>query len=369
MKILYIITQADGGGAQKYVLDLAKNFNGTIAAGNEGVKLFYDARKAGVSCIELRCLKRNIHPFYDVLALFEIIKLAREEKPDIIHLNSSKAGFLGSLAKPFVKAKIIFTAHGFIFNEPLPWPAKTFYLALEKFAGFFRNYIICVSQNDKKSALRHRLIAKNKMGAVYNGIPKIEFLPRNSARTALNLPDDKIIIGSVANFYKTKGLDVLISAIALLDDATKSKVLCAIIGEGRERKALEQQISDLGLKDKVKLLGYRSDTPAAIKAFDIFVLASRKEGLPYTLLEAMQAGLPLITTNVGGNPEAVADAAIVIDPEDPAQLARAITEIANSNAAAAALSAKALERSKMFTQTKMLEQTAAVYRQVLKPTA
>src|SRR5665213_2048423 len=98
MKILYVITQADGGGAQKYVLALAKHFGGEIAAGTESMQLFEAARAAGIPTHPLKYLKRNINPLWDTLACFELLMLIRKLKPDIVHLNSSKAGFIGSLA-------------------------------------------------------------------------------------------------------------------------------------------------------------------------------------------------------------------------------------------------------------------------------
>ena len=132
MRILYVITQADGGGAQKYTLALAKHFNGAIAAGNEAERLFIDAQRAGLKTFELTHLKRNINLWHDVLAVWEIRKLIKSYNPDIVHLNSSKAGILGSFACIGTKAKMIFTAHGFVFNEPLSLPVKNFYLLWKK---------------------------------------------------------------------------------------------------------------------------------------------------------------------------------------------------------------------------------------------
>jgi glycosyltransferase involved in cell wall biosynthesis len=368
MKILYIITQADGGGAQKYTLTLAKHFNGAIAAGNEAGKLFTDAERAGLKTFQLKHLKRNISPWHDILAVWEIRELIKSYRPDIVHLNSSKAGILGSFAGIGTKAKIIFTAHGFVFNEPLSIPIKTFYLALEKIASDYRDFIITVSGADEKSALDSKIIKPTKIATIHNGIAEINFLDKHQARASLGLPDGKIIIGCVANFYKTKGLDVLINALAKLDAGTKEKIVCAIIGEGPERQALESQIKDLGLQNMAKLLGSRTEIPAAIKAFDIFVLASRKEGLPYTILEAMQAGLPIVATAVGGIPEALADAGILVSPENPEELAGTITSLLANADKQKNLSQKALERSKLFTEQKMLDETEKIYKQVINKT-
>src|SRR5580700_5834833 len=124
MKILYVINQADGGGAQKYVLDMAEHFKGSIAAGTEASQLFDQAKKRGINTFPLRHLKRNISPWHDLAAIFEIKKLILTERPDIIHLNSSKAGFLGSVAGRLAGVKVVFTAHGFFYFKNASWPVK-----------------------------------------------------------------------------------------------------------------------------------------------------------------------------------------------------------------------------------------------------
>src|SRR6185436_2761697 len=107
MKILYIITQADGGGAQKYTLDLARHFNGAIAAGDEATKLLDAAKADGLKTYPLKHLKRDINLWHDFLAMWEIRALIDSIKPDIVHLNSTKAGILGSFACVGLKTKVI----------------------------------------------------------------------------------------------------------------------------------------------------------------------------------------------------------------------------------------------------------------------
>ena len=372
MRILYVITQADGGGAQKYTLCLAKHFGGTVAAGNEAEKLFIDARRSGLTTFELKHLKRDVDPWHDVLAVWEIRQLIKSYNPDIVHLNSSKAGILGSFAAIGTKVKVVFTAHGFVFNEPLPRPLKIFYLALEKIASDYRDFIITVSDADKQAALDNKIIAPKKIATIHNGIPQIQFYDKAEAQKALGLSGEKIIIGSVANFYKTKGLDILINAVAKLDPGIKNKVLCAIIGEGAERKSLEKQISDLGLIGTVRLLGFCPQIPAALKAFDVFVLASRKEGFPYTVLEAMQAGLPIIASQTGGIPEALGEAGFLVRPEDPKELAQVLGKVVSDINTHGpqyfnGLTQKAKARAGGFNQEKMLDETERIYRQLINP--
>lgn len=379
MKILYIITQADGGGAQKYTLALAKHFGGAIAAGNEASRLFTDAQRAGLTTFELKHLKREINPWHDILAVWEIRELIKSYNPDIVHLNSSKAGVLGSFAAAWIKAsaslfggrykmiypKIVFTAHGFIFNEPLPKPVKAFYLALEKIASGYRDFIIAVSDADRQSALDNKIIAADKIATVHNGLPAVDFLPKNQAKKELRLDENKLIIGNTSNFYLTKGLDVLIKSISLLNDAIKNRCQFVFMGDGPERKNLELGIRNYGLENNIKLLGKIDAASLYLKAFDAFVLPSRKEGLPFALLEAIQAGLPIIATKVGGIPETLDDAGILVEPENSEELAQAIWSVLANPPKQKELSQKALERAKLFTEEKMLEETEKIYKRAL----
>lgn len=396
MKLLYIITQADGGGAQKYVLALAKHFKGAIAAGystpspalrsdsksSEAQKLFDDAKNLQLTTYNLQHLRRNIHPWHDLLAMWEIRQLIRITKPDIVHLNSTKAGILGSFAAIGLKVKVIFTAHGFRFLEPLSNASKSFYLALEKTASLYRDFIISVSDADKKAALDNNVIAENKIQTIYNGLEQINFLPQDEARKALGLPlpsssplrgedkggGKKFVFGTVANFYKTKGLDVLVDATSMLDDEIKNKVLFAIIGDGSHLPLspfTRGSTPQGGGGDYIKFLGKIPGASKYLKAFDAFILPSRKEGFPYAILEAMQAGLPVIASKVGGIPEALGDAGILVPADDAKALAGEMQNLLADENLRKALSQKSLERSKLFTEEKMLSETEKIYQKLL----
>jgi len=370
MDILYIITQADGGGAQNYTLTLAKTFGGKLAAGSEDSKLFDAAGKAGIETFPLRHLKRAINPFHDFLAVWEIRELIKTLDPDIVHLNSSKAGVLGSFAAMGLKKKVVFTAHGFVFNEPLDAATKAFYLALEKTASSYRDFIITVSDADKQSALDSNLIKADKIQTIHNGIAPINFLSKEQARTALGLANNKLVIGTIANFYKTKGLDVLVKAVSMLAYDIRNKIEVVIIGDGPESENLKLKIENLNLKEQFKLLGKIDNAGTFLKAFDVFTLPSRKEGLPYTLLEAMQAGLPIVASNVGGIAEALGDAGFLVRADDAQELSTVLSKIIsdlNSHGPAYfnELSHKAKQRAAMFTEEKMLSETGKVYQKLM----
>lgn len=368
MKILYVITQADGGGAQKYVLALAKYFGGEIAAGVESRQLFDEAQKLGLPAYGLKFLKRDINFVWDTLACFELVMLIKKVKPDVIHLNSTKAGFIGSIIKPLINAKVVYTAHGFIFNEPMSAIKKRFYVGLEKSASAYRDFIITVSKADENSALGHRLIEPQKITTIHNGITKYQFLPRDEAREKLGLPLNAFIFGTIANAYKTKGLDVLIQAVGMLEANKKLNCQFAVIGNGPEYKNLALEIKNLGLEKIIRLLGLIPHGQIYLKAFDAYVLPSRKEGFPFALLDAIQAGLPIVSTRVGGIPEALDDAGILVEPGNPAALASTLDTLITDQSLNSWLSQKAFERSKLFTETKMLDETEKVYKKVLSRT-
>ncbi len=162
------------------------------------------------------------------------------------------------------------------------------------------------------------------------------------------LDGDGLVVGAVANLTHVKGLDVLVEAAARVC-ARVPGVRFALVGEGEERLSLERRIAELGLRDRVRLLGSRADAARLAAGFDVAVLASRSEALPNALLEYLAAGRPVAASRVGGIPEVVEHGrhALLVRPEDPAALAAAIERLLTDRALAARLGGegRALVRS------------------------
>ncbi len=358
-KILYIITQSEWGGAQRYVFDLAINLQKsqgheiTVATGGNG-QLFDRLEAKKLTTVRLKHLVRSISPMADLRAYFEIKKLLHHTNPDIVHLNSSKVGLLGSLAAARVGIKkIIYTAHGFVFNEPLPFWKKWLYKKIELASSKHVNKIITVSDYDRRTGIKAG-INPYKLITIHNGIdPKINFLTKNEARTKFfNTPIHPFthspLIGCIANFYPTKGLDILIQAMKNIDASL------VIIGEGREEKKLKLQVISYKLQEKIFFLGHVDNASQYLKAFDLFVLPSRKEGLSYTLLEAVAAGVPIVATAVGGTPEVITDRVngYLAEPENINDLTDKIKQT---------LAKPLAPPTFVFTLDKMIAATAAIY--------
>lgn len=378
MKILYVITQADKGGAQTYVELLARHFQGAIAAGSEKDQLFKDAGAAGIKTFRLKHLKRKISPWHDALAVFEMASLLKKENPDIVHLNSTKAGLLGSMAGVLAKIhppfsdsaaensgfKIIFTAHGFAFSEPRALIFRRALIFLEKFASLFRDFIIAGSEADRASAIKNGIIGAKKIATVYNGLPPLNFLARDEARAQLGLPQSVIVCGNIANFYHTKGQDILIDAVAMLPPEILDKTVFLLFGDGPELEKCRQKIKSLGLESSFRLPGQIQNASSYLKALDVFILPSRKEGLPFSILEAMQAGRPIVASRVGGVPEALGNAGLLTDSSSRDDLAEALVKIIRDKLLREKLGEEALLRSSLFSQEKMLRQIAEIYQMI-----
>jgi glycosyltransferase involved in cell wall biosynthesis len=356
-KILYIITQSEFGGAQRYVFDLATNldksqFEVHIAAGLENGELFRRLQSQNLSIHKLKYLDRAISPFKDLKSYYELKKLIKKINSDIVHLNSSKAGVLGSIAaKELNIKKIIYTAHGFVFNEPMNPLKKWLYKKAELSNAKRVHKVITVSEYDRRAGIKTGM-DEHKLIIIHNGIDsdKINFLSKEKARARLGIASDKPVVGCIANFYPSKGLDILINSM----DTINAQLV--IVGDGELRSQLEAQIKILNLSNRVKLTGSIPDAHQYLKAFDVFVLPSRKEGLPYVLLEAAVAQIPIVTTQAGGVPEIIQDNinGYLAAADNSKELAQKIN-LALSNP----LDSKLTQN---FTFEKMIKKTVEVYK-------
>ncbi len=377
MKILYVITQGEQGGAQLYVRTLAaasqgQNLTINVAIGENAVNwLGQEITTLGGKFWPLNHLKRAPSPLHDILAIFELAQLYHKLQPEVIHLNSSKAGILGSLAGLLYRlecpqTKIVYTAHGWVFNEPMPHWLKTTYYLLEKLTANFKTKIICVSDCDRQIGITSKIAAADKLITIHNGLdlPSDYFLDRLAARGLLALDTDEFIIGTIANFYPTKGLKYLIKAMKIVVHDYRLPIKTVIIGEGKLRVKLEQQISDNNLQNNITLTGSLKSASKYLRAFDLAVMPSVKEGLPYFLLEAMAAGLPVVATKVGGIPEIIIDGqnGFLIEAQNEQLLAEKIKLLFDNQTMAATMAANNLQTVKeKFSQQQMVESTIACY--------
>lgn len=374
MKILYVITKGTWGGAQKYVFDLAtslpQDLTPIVAFGTVGL-LKDKLNEAWVKTIEIPSLGRDINPFLDIKSFFELLSIYRKEKPDIVHLNSSKIGGLGALAARLAGIKkIIFTAHGWAFNEERSFLSKKIIYFISWLTVLSSHKVIVLGNREMEQALAMPF-AKKKIVKIANGINPPAFLDRNEARafiaSKVTLPqnaDSLPWVVAIGELHKNKGYEYALETIY------RSKVpsLYFIIGEGEERDTIEKLIQEKNLQEKVFLLGgYRDIGNAAqyLKAFDVFMLTSVKEGLPYVLIEAGFARLPVLATDVGDVQQIIQnnETGLLVSSKDVDSLAESLGKyLSDENLRNKYAQALYEHVTKNFTLNRMVENSVALYR-------
>lgn len=310
-KILYCITKGNFGGAQRYVFDLAthidKNEYEAVVLCGEGDTLPNKLEKEGIRVIRLKSMQRDISVMKELKSFVELYKIFKQEKPDVIHLNSSKMGATGAfIGRVAGVKKIIFTAHGFAFNEDRSFISKKIFLLIHWVTILLAHKTIIVSDKTMKD-IDYMPFVKNKFAKVYNGIDttldfedgekSLQFLLKGENVNTVG----KTVLLSIGELHKNKGCDLLIPNLKKV----QRDFIYIIIGDGEEYDSLMNLIQENGLTDKIFLVGRVEDAYKYIRAADIFLLPSRTEAFPYVLLESGLAGACVVASNVGGISEVI----------------------------------------------------------------
>lgn len=314
LKILYIITKSNYGGAQKYVFELACAAKeaghevsvGCGGTGEAGAPLGLLAEKLATTDIPVHPIKnfmRNMSFLNDVKSGFEVWKLIRHQKPDVLHVTSSKAGGIGALAgRLALVPKIIFTSHGLTVDEIWRprWQRILIYISTWITLRLAHHSIMISTETFERASKMPGL--KSRISLIKNGIAPIEFVEKSVARAKLapHVPTNTLWIGGIGELHPNKNWSSAIIAMTTLP----KQVHLLIIGAGEEYSRLKQLINKHNLVERVHLLGY-VDGAQYLKAFDIFILPSKKEGLPYVLLEAGLAGIATVASDLPGNRDVI----------------------------------------------------------------
>ncbi len=373
-KILFLITKSNFGGAQRYVYELASalpkdSYDVSVAFGGTGargavvgvLKEYLDTAK--IRTHTLTNFARDINLATEVRAFFEVLALIRREKPDVLHVNSSKAAGLGSLAGRLAGVQhIIFTAHGWPHQEERPRYQKLLIYLASWFSVLLAHETIVVSRADFKSA--PSLFRHTHIHHIPNGIQPFALQSREDARRELSTATEAnlgtaFLIGTISELTKNKGLDIAIHALSKISD-----VHFVVIGSGEERGRLELLARNVGVHDRVHFAGFIPNARRLLKAFDVYSLTSRKEGLPYTLLEAGYAGLPVVASHVGGIPDIIdhSTSGHVVRKNSARELSQAYTYIREHHEKAEAYGSALKTRVEtLFNFESMVSKTRALY--------
>lgn len=326
-KLLYIITKSNYGGAQRYVHELAVRFSKdhdvVVAHGGSGI-LAERLDEHRVRHIHIASMQRDINIVSELRAFVELWRIVRHERPDIVHLNSSKTLALGGVVCRLAGVRtIVSTIHGWPYFDGLPVYAQWFRRFSMRIAIYAAHVMIFVSQRD----IDHPLVPvpHAKCRLIYNGVaaPSGERVAYAAvARHAL----------TIAELTPRKNVRAVIDAIVAYNHTAQQPLSLDIMGDGEQRTELEQYARTHDSHDAIQFLGFVRDYRTTLAAYDLFLLPSKKEGLPYVLLDAGAAGIPCIASNVDGIPEIIVhnETGLLVEPHDSAALADAVQMLAPS---------------------------------------
>jgi glycosyltransferase involved in cell wall biosynthesis len=305
VKVMQIIARMNVGGPAVLVADLMRNldsqkFSSVLVTGycDENESDYLDEVAGDVAAIRIPGLGRSVSLLKDLGAFLLLMKEIKTFKPDVIHTHTAKAGVLGRLAGFIARpqAKRFHTFHGHLLHGYFGSGKTRLVILLEKFLGFITYKFIAIGNVVKNDLVRARIAQDSKFEVIYPGLQELDKYPQPDARSALSLDPSKKYLVFVGRLTTIKRPDRLIDLARFLNDNQPDSWLL-IAGAGELLDTLSAQVEKEVLP--VTFLGWRKDIGTILSASDIAVLCSDNEGIPLTLIQASQAGLPIVSTNVG----------------------------------------------------------------------
>lgn len=300
----------------------------------------------------------------DLSWIRKVRKLIEKESPDLILTHGFNGAFVAAVSGHGLNVPVVSSWHGDYF--PSTFTQKVRKPLFDSLLDvLFRRYvreIVTVSHFSKRTLVQKR-IDEHKIAVVHNGIPSepssTEF--KGSIRDELQVPDGYLLIGTACRLVEPKGLGHLIEAICFVVSRVQN-VRFVIWGEGPQRNQLTRLIDKLNIGKYIAVPGHRDDIDRCISELDIYVVSSFAENFSIALLEAMRSGLPIVATDVGGNPEAIDSGkeGVLVPAADSQALAGAILSLVDDRPKRERMAVKARQRFLAeFTSERMVEQTAS----------
>lgn len=305
VKVMQVIARMNVGGPAVLVVDLMRNldsqkFSTVLVTGycDENEVDYLDEVAGDVAAIRIPGLGRSVSPFRDLSAFFLLMKEIKKYKPDVIHTHTAKAGVLGRLAGLIARpqSKRIHTFHGHLLHGYFSSSKTRLVVLLEKVLGLITYRFIAIGNVVKNDLVRAGIALDYKFEVIYPGLQELDKYLPSDARSALGLDPSKKYLVFVGRLTTIKRPDRLIDLARFLKDNQPDSWLL-IAGAGELLETLSAQVENEFLP--VTFLGWRKDIGTILSASDVAVLCSDNEGIPLTLIQASQAGLPIVSTDVG----------------------------------------------------------------------
>jgi len=365
-KILHLNNTSSIGGAEQVILDLAAftdpgKFRSYVTVLREG-ELVSEMRKRDIRFLWLK----ESTQVYDYKFLKNITQLVKESRIDLIHSHTWGTDFYGYWASKILGVPMLATVHNryYIFGK---WTRRLSYKVLISHV----QKIVAVSKDIQNLLKEDLKLLPQKIKLIYNGIDTSKFekkFDQEKLRKELNLLKEDLILGNVGNLREVKDHHTLILSFSKVSPFfPQAKLL--IIGEGELKSNLLKLRAELGLENKVSLLGHRDDIPSLLNLMDVFILSSRLEGCSISILEAMASGKPVIATRVGGNPELVLEGktGFLVPSAEPEKLAETIIQLLKDEKLRKKMGEEGRKRvMEKFSKESMVKNYEELYSQILR---
>jgi glycosyltransferase involved in cell wall biosynthesis len=347
IRVLRVITRLNIGGPSIQAIELSSRLadrghqtllaHGALGEGEGDMRYLLDGRRMAVdSIVEIPHLQRRIAPIDDVRAVVEVFQLLRQFRPAIVHTHMAKAGAVGRLATLIYnrtvarerRARLVHTYHGHVLEGYFSSGITSLFLAIERLLARATDRIVAISPRIREELLDELRIGRRDqyrvvpLGFDLRELTSIDATVRQTARDTLHIPRDAPVVTTVGRLTPIKQHGLFLETAALIA-ASEPRTVFLIVGDGELRRALEEQARALGIADRTRFLGWRRDLAVIYGATDVFLLTSRNEGTPVALIESLAAGVPGVSTDVGGVRDVIDsdEVGLVAPPGDARSLA------------------------------------------------
>lgn len=369
MKVLYVITKSEMGGAQIHIAGLMRRHNekgDTVAVlAHPGGFLEDFCREQNVDFFSNTSYQNTFNIFTLVNALTRTIRIIKDFKPDVVACHSGIAGVMGRLGAFLSRIPVVYTVHSYAFMPGHPYVRRIFAYIGEYFLSFISTETISVSQYGKQIAEKYGLYRAREIQVIYNGVPceSLEGTP-----VGINTRERHIVF--VGRLARPKTPGIIIRALSQISSNVRIPVIFHIVGDGPERESLESLVKDLRLSQYVIFHGscIQSEVRSLLEHADVFVLPSDWEGLPISILEAMSYGVPVVASDVGGVRELItSETGILMNKNaQPADWAHQIITILTDIERSKHLGIKAKKRiCERFSFEETFRKTVEIYQKVI----
>ena len=363
MRILHVVESMERGGKGAIIVEHVRlagaGVEHLVVVLEAGGLALEQAAAAGARTFAIAGAGRFLKGFG---AWRELVGLMRRERVTVVNAHDDRSARWATLAGVWARVPVIVRSE---YEVHYAGRLSEFDAAMDGIVLRFTTRVMCVCEAVRLSHAVRAPGAADRFTTVRGGVPvPSESRGRAVVRAELGLLESDSMVLSAGNLTPTQSQHVIIEAFSRLSRRSSGARLF-IEGEGPRREALERQVQDLGLVERVRFLGARDDLPALMDAADVFALTSVREGLSLPLLEAMRAGCPAVATRIGGTPEAIADGETgwLVPPNDPAATADALLHMLSDRPKARAFASKARDRWAMgFTAERMVTETERCYR-------